>query len=100
VGDQEGKRESEELCGVQGPATDERQDGDPSSQEQATHHTAEDRLGEVMREPEMIEIKERVIDPRDLCQWENPMAFCSQCGTYLHCKHDDEIEYRRREEKE
>jgi len=53
-----------------------------------------------MREPEMIEIKERVIDPRDLCQWENPMAFCSQCGTYLHCKHDDEIEYRRREEKE
>jgi hypothetical protein len=51
-----------------------------------------------MKEPEMIEIKERVIDPRDLCQWENPGQFCPQCGTYLHCRQDDELEYKRRPE--
>ena len=49
-----------------------------------------------MKEPEMIEIKERVIDPRDLCQYDTPMSFCMECGTWLHCKRDDEIEYRRR----
>jgi hypothetical protein len=53
-----------------------------------------------MRDPEMIEIKERVIDPRDLCQWENPMAFCPECGTWLHCRPDDEGGWRRRPDKE
>jgi len=53
-----------------------------------------------MKEPEMIEITERVIDPRDNCQIDSPGVFCPQCGTYLHCKHDDEIEYRRRPDKE
>ena len=53
-----------------------------------------------MREPEMIEITERVIDPRDNCQIDSPGVFCPQCGTYLHCRHDDEIEYRRRPDKE
>ena len=51
-----------------------------------------------MAEPEMIEITERVVDPRDQCQWESPMSFCPVCGTWLHCKREGDVEYRRREE--
>lgn len=53
-----------------------------------------------MKKPEMIEITERRIDPRDLCQYDTPMSFCPECGTWMHCKRDGEIEYRRREERE
>jgi hypothetical protein len=50
-----------------------------------------------MLKVEMIAIRERVVDPRDLCQRDHPMVFCPVCGTYLHCKPDDAGEYRRRE---
>ena len=51
-----------------------------------------------MAEPELIEIKDRVIDPLDTCQYDNPMVFCKECGTWLHCKREGDVEYRRREE--
>jgi hypothetical protein len=54
-----------------------------------------------MREPEMIEITERAIDPRDLCQYDTPMSFCSVCGTWMNCKRDGiDVDYRRRPDKE
>jgi hypothetical protein len=68
----------------------------PTVQEHATDHTGQD----IVTNPEMIEITERAVDPRDACQRDHPMSFCSVCGTWLHCKRDDETEYRRREERE
>lgn len=53
-----------------------------------------------MSEP-LIVITERAIDPRDLCQFNTPMSFCSQCGCWMHCRRDGiDLDYRRREEKE
>jgi hypothetical protein len=52
-----------------------------------------------MSEP-LIVITERAIDPRDACQYDHPMSFCPECGTWLHCRRDGDPEYRRREEKE
>ena len=34
----------------------------------------------------------------DGCQRNRPMSFCSECGTWLHCKREGDTEYRRREE--
>ena len=52
-----------------------------------------------MREPEMIVITERFIDPKDECQYNTPMSFCSQCGCWMNCKRDGiDAEYRRRPE--
>ena len=52
-----------------------------------------------MKEPEMIEIRDRAFDPLDLCQYEIPMSFCKQCGTWMHCKREGvDIDYRRRKE--
>jgi hypothetical protein len=49
------------------------------------------------REPEMIAIREHVADPLDYCQYETPMSYCRQCGTWLHCKRDGiDLDYRRR----
>ena len=37
------------------------------------------------------------MDPRDGCQWANPMVLCKVCGTYMHCK-DEEGPWARRPE--
>jgi hypothetical protein len=53
------------------------------------------------REPEMIEITERQIDPLDLCQYNTPMSFCRECGTWMNCKRDGiDVDWRRRPEEQ
>jgi hypothetical protein len=42
-------------------------------------------------------VAKTVADPNDICQRDHPMAFCSVCGTYMHCK-DEEGPWRRRVE--
>jgi hypothetical protein len=33
----------------------------------------------------------------DGCQYDHPMVFCQQCGTWLHCRRDGiDLDYRRR----
>jgi hypothetical protein len=50
-----------------------------------------------MTEPEMIVIKERKADPLDQCQYDHPMTFCKECGTWMNCKRDGvDLDYRRR----
>jgi hypothetical protein len=57
--------------------------------------------GRLMAEPEMVVIKERAIDPLDQCQFEHPMVFCKECGTWMNCKREGiDADYRRREEQE
>ena len=49
--------------------------------------------------PEMIVITDKARDPKDYCQYDTPMAFCSQCGCWMNCKRDGiDADYRRRPE--
>ena len=32
----------------------------------------------------------------DQCQYDHPMSYCKICGTWMHCRPDGELHYRRR----
>ena len=54
-----------------------------------------------MKEPEMIEITERRIDPLDQCQYNTPMSFCRECGAWMNCKRDGiDLDWRRRPDRD
>lgn len=47
-------------------------------------------------QPEIVEVTDKERNPEDYCMFNEPMAFCKICGTWLHCKTDIVDEYRRR----